>query len=63
MSNALEILAGLVLEDGRRWGDAAAPFQGRDARAVLSGDYRYSYVTRPRGPAKPVTSPASPSPP
>ena len=33
----LAILAALVLESGRRWGDVAAPFQLADAEAVLDG--------------------------
>jgi hypothetical protein len=32
---ALDLLAGLVLEDGRRWGEAAADFQWQDAQAVM----------------------------
>lgn len=52
MGDALELLAGLVLEDGRRWGDAAEPFQWQDARAVLSGGWRQAYLTRPRGASK-----------
>lgn len=53
MSAALDLLAGLVLADGRRWGDAAASFQLADARAVL--DERgvpYHFLTRGRGGSK-----------
>jgi hypothetical protein len=32
---ALDLLAALVLEDGRRWGEAAVPVQWQDSRAVL----------------------------
>lgn len=50
---ALEVLASLVLEDGRRWGEAAEPWQWADAGAVLdlSGP-RFHYQTRPRGASK-----------
>jgi phage terminase large subunit-like protein len=51
--SALALLSSLVLEDGRRWGAAAQPFQVDDARAVLdlSGSRRH-YLTRPRGGSK-----------
>lgn len=51
---ALDLLASLVLEDGRRWGEAAEPFQWTDARAVLSlGNITpYHFLTRPRGGSK-----------
>src|SRR6186997_401840 len=50
---AMRLLAALVLEDGRRWGEAAHPFQRDDACAVLdlSGPRRH-YLTRPRGGSK-----------
>jgi phage terminase large subunit-like protein len=53
MSEALHLLMSLVLEDGRRWGEAAAPFQLDDARALLdlSGPRRH-FLTRPRGGSK-----------
>ena len=53
MSEALELMHGLVLEDGRRWGDAAERFQREDASAVLdvSGP-RLHFQTRPRGGSK-----------
>ena len=43
-----------MLEDGRRWGDAAAPFQWQDARAVLdpSSLTPYHFQTRARGGSK-----------
>jgi hypothetical protein len=49
----MRLLAALVLEDGRRWGEAARPFQVADARAVLdlSGPRRH-FMTRPRGGSK-----------
>jgi hypothetical protein len=31
---ALQIVAALVLENGKRWGDVAEPFQRDDMRAV-----------------------------
>ncbi len=53
-SAALELLAGLVSEDGRRWGEAAHGFQWEDAAAILQphGQRRYHYLTRPRGASK-----------
>jgi hypothetical protein len=53
MHEALEVLDGLVLEDGRRWGEAAASWQRADARAVLDvGAERLHFLTRPRGGSK-----------
>jgi len=51
---ALDLLNGLVLEDGRRWGEVAAPFQVDDATAVLdvAGSTRLHFLTRPRGASK-----------
>src|SRR5436190_22597417 len=51
---ALDLLAGLVLEDGHRWGEVAAPFQWADARAVLDPESPtpYSFLTRARGGSK-----------
>lgn len=46
------MLAGLVLEDGRRWGEVAADFQWDDARAVLEGPAPYNFLTRSRGGSK-----------
>ncbi len=55
MTAALDILAGLVLENGMRWGDAAEPWQLLDANAVLEpgpDDPLYHFLTRPRGGSK-----------
>ncbi len=55
MSEALDLLSSLVLEDGRRWGDAAHPWQWDDARAILDpgpDDPRSHFLTRPRGGSK-----------
>ncbi len=50
---AIDLLAGLVLPDGRRWGEAATPWQRADAGAVLAeGGPRMHYLTRPRGGSK-----------
>jgi phage terminase large subunit-like protein len=50
---ALDLLAGLVLENGDRWGDVAAPFQWEDARAVLDLKAQpYHFMTRSRGGSK-----------
>ena len=49
---AFATLAGLVLEDGRCWGEVAADWQVADALAVLdqSPDApRMHFWTRPRG--------------
>lgn len=47
-----QLLCSLVLEDGRRWGEAAAPFQIADAKAFLDGPARRHNWLRPRGSAK-----------
>lgn len=52
---AYALLAGLKLENGRRWGDIAAPWQIADARAILEpgpNDPRMHFLTRPRGGSK-----------
>lgn len=52
---ALDLLRAFVLDDGRRWGEVAHPFQVEDAGAVLDdspGVPRRHYWTRPRGAAK-----------
>ncbi len=33
--DALDVMAGLVLEDGRLWGEAAYGFQWEDTKAIL----------------------------
>lgn len=49
----LALLASLVLEDGRRWGEAAVGWQWADAEAVLAQEGpRYHFLTRPRGASK-----------
>jgi phage terminase large subunit-like protein len=49
----LDILAALVLEDGRRWGEAATPDQWADAAAVLDpAPPNLHFLTRPRGGSK-----------
>ena len=57
MTAALDLLASLVLEDGRRWGEVATPWQWADAQAVLDpapGGPRLHFTTRPRGGSKTV---------
>lgn len=49
---ARDVLAILRLEDGRRWLDAAYPFQREDALAVLEGPEPYNFLTRSRGSSK-----------
>lgn len=50
----LQIMAGLVLEDGRRWAEAATDVQLGDAAAVLSADEgpRRHWIGRSRGYSK-----------
>lgn len=50
--DAMAALSALVLEDGRRWGAAAQPWQREDARAILEGPERFHFLTRPRGASK-----------
>jgi len=55
MNPTLSLLAGLVLEDGRRWGEVAAGFQWEDAEAILDpaeGEPRLHFLTRPRSGSK-----------
>jgi hypothetical protein len=54
VNGALDVMYGLVLDDGRRWGDAAVGFQREDAAAVLDPDSStpFSYETRSRGGSK-----------
>ena len=48
----MDLLTGLVLEDGRTWGKVAAPFQWEDARAIFGSATPWHYLTRPRGGSK-----------
>lgn len=49
------MLRGLVLDNGRTWGEAALPFQLGDARAVLdSAGPSMAFLTRARGASKTV---------
>jgi hypothetical protein len=54
---ALDLLSTLVLEDGRRWGEAALPWQWADAMANLTvgSETPYHFQTRPRGASKTAT--------
>ena len=48
--DALDVMAGLVLEDGRAWGDAAYGFQWEDTKAILDDSSPpYHFLTRARG--------------
>ncbi len=51
---ALDLMSMLVLDDGRRWGEAATRWQWEDARAnvTTTTSTPYSFQTRPRGGAK-----------
>lgn len=53
--SALDVLHGLVLDDGRPWGVVATEWQREDARAVLepgAGDPRLHWLGRPKGGSK-----------
>lgn len=53
--NALDLLYGLIIEDGREWGEAAADFQKEDAQAILCNDRpdpTWHFLTRARGGSK-----------
>lgn len=52
--DALDLLHGVVLEGGQRWGDVAVGSQRRDAEAVLRGGARRQFSRRPRGGSKSV---------
>jgi hypothetical protein len=51
---ALDLMGGLVLESGDRWGSVAWPFQLEDARAILDPACAspYHFITRARGASK-----------
>ena len=49
----IDLLSGLVLEDGRLWGQVAASFQWDDARAIFDPTAApWHFLTRPRGGSK-----------
>jgi hypothetical protein len=53
--SVLDVMGGLVLEDDRRWGEAATEWQRADAFAILDpapANPRLHYLTRPRGGSK-----------
>jgi len=53
IDDALKLMAALVLEDGRLWGEAAADFQLADASAIFDeAGPKWHYLTRPRGGSK-----------
>jgi phage terminase large subunit-like protein len=54
VADALDLLQALVLEDGRRWGDAAEPWQREDAEAILdqASPAPFHFLTRGRGGSK-----------
>ena len=53
LSKALDVLASLVLEDGRTWGSVATADQWADARAILSLiEPPFHFLTRSRGYSK-----------
>jgi hypothetical protein len=56
---ALDRLSSLVLEDGRRWGEAATDFQWEDAEAVLDPDGAPFYHWHGRGRGASKTSDAA----
>lgn len=50
--DSFKVLSALRLESGRRWGEAATDWQVSDAKAILEGDIRRHFLTRPRGGSK-----------
>lgn len=54
LDDSLAALSGLLLDNLRRWGEAAEPWQLDDARAILDPDApaRWHFLTRPRGASK-----------
>ena len=52
MTAARDVLARLLLPDGRPWVDAAERFQLEDAVAVIEGERPYNFLTRSRGSSK-----------
>jgi phage terminase large subunit-like protein len=51
----LDLMASLILEDGRAWGEAAYPWQRDDAASILDNRPevpRLHFLTRPRGGSK-----------
>ncbi len=51
--DALDVMAALVLEDGRLWGNAAFGFQWEDTKAILDDTAPpYQFLTRARGASK-----------
>ena len=51
--NPIAMMAGLVMEDGRRWGDVAEEFQWQTARWFFDADSTpYRWESRPRGGSK-----------
>jgi len=50
----LDVLSLMTLEDGSRWGQTAAPYQWRHARAILDpdGEVRQFWIELPRGARK-----------
>ena len=51
---ALDVLSLMTLEDGRRWGETAAPYQWENARAILDTGavVRQHWIELPRGARK-----------
>ena len=52
MTDTFKVLSALRLENGKRWGQVAAPWQVEDAKHIIEGDIRRHYLTRPRGGSK-----------
>lgn len=52
MATPRDVLSRLIIEDGRRWIEAAEDFQLTDALAVLEGSVPYHFLTRARGASK-----------
>ena len=49
MGDALDVIGGLITEDGRPWAEAAVDVQVQDMNAWLRDERPYHYATRSRG--------------
>lgn len=52
VDEAFELISGLIMEDGDRWGDIATDWQVEHVLAVLRGDWLWFFLNLPRGASK-----------